>query len=77
MESLASLSTTIQSKKASASMMLELYLVDENRIGLATGLAKRLVIMISAVLLSRLVISHALPLTQLIIGKVMVSQITK
>jgi hypothetical protein len=77
MASLANLSTTIPSKKASASMMLELSLVDENRIGSATGLAKKLVIMISTVSLSRLATSHAIPLIQLIIGKVMVSQITK
>jgi hypothetical protein len=77
MESLASLTTTIPSKKASASMIMELSLVDVNRIGSVTDLAKRLAIMISTVSLSRLVTSHPKSLIQLIIVKVMANQITR
>jgi hypothetical protein len=53
MASLESLSTTTPNKKVNASMIMELELVEENKIGSAIELAKRLVIMISAAMHSR------------------------
>jgi len=77
MASLVNLSTTTPSKKASASMIMEQELEGESKIGSAIEHVKRHATMILIVMLSRLAISHATPLTQLTIGKETTKLITR